>query len=285
MAGFLLAGLIGNNKVSNRLEHFLTDMTTTINTLSINVFQEARAQCHAGTYMEVSSCPPPGAFTVINSEVNIISNAVNNCTFEDKQITDVAADFTTEVEEAVKRVIEQDATSKSGFLSFGLRGVENSTQIEELIITETINSFTADVTQTCVSINTALASGKVELCGFWQNSTLNIETEAINDAATSCVMETIFKVWVNNKIIKDFFTETNQKALAEEEGLGSILKYILIGLAIVAGIIILIFVFYLIYSFLSPSPKSAPTTIQMGAVPGKGAAKPPVSPKKVAKTP
>ena len=96
------------------------------------------------------------------------------------------------------------------------------------------------------------------LCGVFSNTTFNFSQNAILTSFTSCINNTTINYISSNSLYNDIAQKTDNHFKSTQEGIGSLFRWIIIIVAIVAVLIIIGLIVFLIFS---SSGKSQPKDI------------------------
>jgi len=222
---------------SNVTKQTLASYTNVINTAMFNAYNESVGRCSASNTLVIDTCP---TFEIINGSLNVTQAAAADCQFNSQNFNTFTAKFTTEVRNATKQFIDENAKNKQGWFatafSFQINGASNSSEVTNKIM----NSFQGNTTNICRDESDAMNSGKLLLCGTFDGSAINVKQNSTVTSLVSCVNRNTEQAFVSNSVLNDLYQKTNQKLASEQAGVGSFFEWIVI--AIVAGIILLIII-------------------------------------------
>lgn len=178
---------------------------------------------------------------------NLNSDAKSYCELSAKDTAEIRNNFTTEVQTAIKKSLDQASANKQAFLALALsvqsNVIDSRTKLENYLITKINNN----VTQTCVQNVTASNSDEVVLCGtIYGDVHMNRILNANSYGIANCEYAAFFDAVKNDKILQDFDTTLKQREDSEQAGISQLTTPIIIVIAVVAGLVVLVIVIIVI---------------------------------------
>jgi hypothetical protein len=214
----------------------LQSYTEVINEVISDTYNEAIAKCNSQNILDVKTCPD---FIIEKGgNVKFRQTAISQCEQFADISNEVNENFQTVVENTTESFIENDLKNEQGFFAtaFSLQEARNIT-VQDMS-TEITNSFDESVTNICRAEANSFNQGEVELCGIVRGN-YDFSQDALTYALSNCVIRNIRNTITGNQVLNDIFAKTDAKLASKQEGLGSILRWLIIG-GIVLGVILII---------------------------------------------
>lgn len=226
------------NIQSNVTKQTLADYTNVVNSTVAKVFNNAAAQCASGNTFTLQTGGQDCTFEMRNGTINVFQTAGTNCKLDNQNITDLTADFQTQITNNTKQFIEENSKNKQGWFAtaFSLQ-IQGASNIEQ-VMTQITNETKIDFTNMCSSVATALNYAKVILCGYFDATTINFTQNALVSSLTSCVNHNTINIWTSNAILNNLWQSTDQKLASEQAGLN--FTWVFIISSIISVILLLI---------------------------------------------
>lgn len=235
------------NMQSNVTKQTLADYTNVVNSTVANVYSSAAQTCASGNNFTLNTgqnCGWVPGFELLNGSLNVTQTAGSNCQLNSQTITNLSAQFQTQLTNNTQQFIEQNSQNKQGWFatafSLQVQGASNTTEI----MTQLSNFFNSNFTSLCSAVDTAFNNATVNLCGVYDGSNFNFNQNALVTALTSCVNQNVINEWTSNQVLNNLWQQTDQKLASTQSGFSLSWIFIII-IAIVALIVIigLIFLF------------------------------------------
>lgn len=216
-----------------------------------------------------------GATGVINcASVNLTQIAQNVCTAQSNFMTNVSAQITTVINNAISQMATQNQKIVQDFLATALSNNVSNTQLISHIQNIINTNLNTTLTTSCINNAAVIQQGtfinngtincmpSVNPDGTKNPGALNINQNAQLQAISSCVANTVFQVLANDQLLGTIATQASQTQTVTQAGpaaaianaLGKLFSnpavIVIVIILIIAGLIFVIFR----YGKKSPNP-------------------------------
>jgi hypothetical protein len=236
--------------------NYLSDFQSFINETNVN--SSNNAQCISGAGNELSVTTGRGCDFVLGPgstfEINQISKA--NCTQIVNTNLDVTSQVKANITEKIQQYLEQRQSSKQGWLTLALNAQVQGASNETELVTRIKNSVNSVSSQVCDNTVNAYNAGTIDLCGIYgEDTNLIIDQNSVATAYQSCTMDVIIKAFQNDVVLQDVAQKVNQAQKSDQEGIGSLFKWLVV-IAVILGVVIIVgIILYAVFGGFSSKPK------------------------------
>ena len=234
--------------------NYLSDFQSYMNSVSVTSSQNAQCTTASGNSLNLTTgrdCE----FVLSGGTLNIsqVSNA--SCQQIVNQNLDVESEVKANINRNIQQYLEQKQSSKQGWLTLAInaqvQGASNATEL----ITKIQNNVNVVPSQVCKNTVTSYNAANIDLCGIYDNNaTINIQQNTVAAAYQSCTMDIIIKAFQNDVVLTDVAQRVNQQQTSDQEGIGSLFKWLVVIAVIVAVVAIVGIVIYAAVGGFSSKP-------------------------------
>lgn len=246
---------------ANVTKQALTDLTEINNKVVNTVKNQSISNCNAinigNLLIGVTPDNVPCLAQVTNNTFNYSQGATASCQLTSQNVTESISDFANTIANQISQETLQGSKSIQDWLAVAVSVQVNEAQTSTEIINRVSTYVRNTVTNICQNDVRAMNDRNVVICGFVDGNTFNLNQDASVTALTSCINRSILEAFAKDDVLNEVAQKTDQKLSSEQKGLGSVLLWVVIG---IAGVIILALIVWLIIRALSGNTP-APTLV------------------------
>lgn len=241
----------------NSFTQYLNENITTIT-------NTARANCVAGNIIQYTiggeKCPP---ITIENLDYRSEQNAAANCELNAQFVSQINTKIESTIQNIVKSFIDQDLQNKQGFFALAFSGQANIAEQTQNISNRIANYVNNNIENYCGVSSIATNESNVTLCAQVINAKINLKQDASATAFVNCVSNAVVDAFIKDQTLNDLVIKANQKAASEQQGLNSILIYLIIAGAIILVLAVIGLVIYYFVTKPSGGATGTNTTVNI----------------------
>ena len=252
------------NVQTNLTRQTITAFTEYLNTNITQITNNARANCVAGNILTLNiggpNCPSAATLPFEGIDLGIDQRALANCQLNAQFVSQLNTQIENQIENIVKNFIEQDLKNNQGFFALAFSGQANIAESTTQVSNRIANYVKSNIDTFCGATSIATNEQTINLCQPVLYSKIRLNQDASATAYVNCVSNTIVDAFIKDGALNELASKATQTAASKQEGLGSILIYIIIAAAIIAVIAIIGLIIYLVMSSRS---SGGATTVNM----------------------
>ena len=229
------------------VENTVNSLTSVLNTTVSDVTQDLQTNCTSkNTFTGVFGAvlyTTNGETKALNcpisaSSLEINQNAQNTCSIKGGLTSDLTVKITNNLNTNVNQWLDQQVKAGNGFVSAGVAIALSEGINTADLSTKISNALTSNLSQACSAVLDSGNEGIVYVCGSYPNGIV-ITQSALNINLTSCMIKNLITNVTDDTVLNGIVQKAKAKVTAENEGLGSLLKWLIIA-GIVLGVIIIV---------------------------------------------
>lgn len=233
--------------------------TKSINSVAVDITNRNSTTDDIKENIKFTFGEPPCKYMFVAEDTtfNFDQTGTSKISFTSENFNRTNANVSSQLANVVKSFITNDLKNKQGFFStaFGLQitNAMNAEEVSNIIENETkIRSMNI-----CNPENSQIQNLMVSMCGQYTDDSFNVNQDAYTSAVVSCINRNVIDIFTTNKTLNDLYTQTNNKLLSQQKGLGSLFNWIII---IVAAVVILGIIGLIFYYILGGTNKTTSNT-------------------------
>lgn len=249
---------MGINIQSSVTKSAVTSVTDIVNETITTLQQQATQGCNAINNINIvlggkEFCGV--ATSIKDSNFNVNQTGVINCTLKSEVYSNISQ---TTIDE-LKTKLEQEATksfeNKQGWLAVAASIQSSYTDFKGTIKNNIRNILSTTISNTCQQKADIYNTGTFTICADIEGSNFNINQNGSITTLNQCVTTSILTAIFNNSTLQDIAQKTDEKFASDQEGIGSLFKWLVVIAVIVAVVVIVGIIIYAAVGGFSSKPE------------------------------
>lgn len=248
---------MGLNASNQFTENTLNSLSSVVNSTTNQVLQDIETECNVTNTFEGFYGIYPTKFTDTEqdfapcpttvSSVNVSQYADATCSIKGGLTSEINEKLTTTLTDNINNWITQNAKQNNGWLSIGINIAAEENINQTQISSRISNNISSNLSQKCETFLAASNQAKLYFCGNYPDGIV-IAQKGVASSLTNCMLQGIITAITNDSVLNDIVNKTSQQVSQTNEGLGSLLKWIIIAAIVIAVVVIIGILIYFISS-------------------------------------
>lgn len=272
---------MGINISNQNVQDTINSLTKIVNNTSNSVFQSSSVGCASGVNLSVNvgvypvisgtgvnqtiSYPPCVPQTVIDGDIIVSQFASGSCSLTGGITNTLNASYTANLKQNIQDWIEQQVQQRNGFIAAAI-DIANTQKITTENISQMIaNDVSNNISQKCDAFVQASTSGTINICALVKKDII-VNQSAIATNITTCLTNNIVTAITNDTVITDIINKTVQKTKQDNQGLGDLARYFIIGAVVIVVIGIIAAALFYIFGNKGSTPAVDPEKLKLSKI-------------------
>lgn len=225
----------------------ITDITTST---VLSQISSSATTCIAGNYATINVGGPAcgGVPTnVTDTPITVSQKASTTCTLSSGSTATVTSQTATQIANSIDQLSKQQGSSTQEWLALAVSIQQNNISSSTDIINMIRRDLSALQSSICTSQFVSTNNFQTTLCGDFRGSPITITQDATTLGIASCINKMVATILSTDSVLNGIVQRTDQTALSQQMGVGSVFGGLGTLLYVIVGVIVLIIIAVVIY--------------------------------------